>query len=308
MGENLIASMPPEEKTTFFELVNSQPFPRGNFWRAEKGDQVVHILGTYHLEDPRHAPTLARITPYLLESDVILMESNSEDIRRLQMEMARRPEVMFIQEGPTLPELLPEDLWQRFSDEMRVRGVSPILASKFRPGYATMVLGTPPCAVDFAAGKAPEGIDVMIQEFAAENDLKTKSLEPFDTVLQLFELLEEGDPLEALHLGLALSNDATNSFVTMREEYFNGEHVAIWEFGRQTALATEGIDPEVLAADYDKMEKVMVNDRNAHWLPVILEQAEEGDVFVAVGAAHLGREQGVLNGLAESGFTLMQLN
>ena len=50
----------------------------------------------------------------------------------------------------------------------------------------------------------------------------------------------------------------------------------------------------------------MLADRNRAWLPVILDTLAGTDkpVIAAFGAAHLGGEDGVLNLLAQEGFTL----
>lgn len=308
VGENQIDAMPADERAAFYDVVNAQPFPRGNYWRAERNSQEIYILGTFHLDDPRHAQTMAQIAPTLDAVDLIMLEASQKDVAQLQAYMAKNPGIMFNNDGPTLPDQLPEDLWQRFSKEMGVRGIPSFLAAKFRPGYATMMLGIPPCAMDFSTGKQPEGLDKMIQDYAKTHALPTKGLEPYDTALKIFALLEEGDPMEALRLGIAMTNDAENSFVTLRDEYFRGEHGAIWEFSRQTALSTSGMDPEVLEKDFDKLEKISLVDRNEAWVPVLLKEVEDKSLFVAVGAAHLTGETGILNLLANDGFTLIPLD
>lgn len=308
VGENQIDAMSEDQRTAFYDVVNAQPFPRGNYWRAQRNDQEIFIHGTFHLNDPRHAQTMKQIAPQLDAADLIMLEASRKDIARLQAKMAKNPGIMFNNDGPTLPEQLPEDLWQRFSKEMSVRGIPSFLAAKFRPGYATLMLGIPPCAMDLSTGKTPEGLDTMIQDYAKSNAIPTKGLEPYDTALKIFALLEEGDPMEALRLGIAMTNDAENSFVTLRDEYFRGEHGAIWEYSRRTALATPGLDPDLLEKDFAKLEKVSLVDRNTAWIPVLLKEVKDKSLFVAVGAAHLTGETGILNLLANEGFTLTPLD
>jgi uncharacterized protein YbaP (TraB family) len=102
--------------------------------------------------------------------------------------------------------------------------------------------------------------------------------------------------------------EAQNTFVTMRDGYFKGEHGAIWHLARETALNTPGLDPAQTAQDFDKMERVMLTERNHAWLPVILEHSDKDKIFIAVGAAHLTGEAGILNLLAEAGYTLRPLS
>ncbi|AML50070.1 TraB/GumN family protein [Falsihalocynthiibacter arcticus] len=307
-GQDLIQTMPSEERAAFDAVVNAQPFPSGNFWRAQKGDQEVFLFGTFHMGDPRHDATMLKIAPYLDSADLVLLEATRNDVKKLKTYMAQKPEILFIQDGPTLPDQLPEDLWQQFSKEMGVRGIPSFMASKFRPGYATMMLGIPPCAMDFVSGDAPAGLDTLIQNYARDNGVATKGLEPFDTAIGIFNLLEEGDPMEALRIGIAMTTDATNSFITLREGYFRGDHGAIWEFSRRTALSTPGLDPDLLKQDFAKLERVTLVDRNVAWMSVILEEAKDKRLFIAVGAAHLTGETGILNLLANEGYTLFPID
>lgn len=307
-GQDLINSMTKSERAEFDAVVNAQPFPRGNFWRAQKGEQEIFLYGTFHLGDPRHKATMEKIAPYLDQSDLIMLEATSDDIEKLKSYMVKHPSILFIQDGPTLPEQLPEDLWKKFSEEMSARGTPAILASKLRPGYATVMLSIPPCAVNFSSGTQPAGLDGLIHDYIEAHDLESLGLEPFDTALSIFNLLEEGDAIEALRLGIAMTNDANNSFITLREGYFREEHGAVWEFGKRTALASPGMDPVLLKQDFAKLERVTLTDRNAAWLPLILDHSEDKQLFVAVGAAHLTGHNGLLNLLAKEGYSLYPLD
>jgi uncharacterized protein YbaP (TraB family) len=44
--------------------------------------------------------------------------------------------------------------------------------------------------------------------------------------------------------------------------------------------------------------------RNQKWIPVIAELIQKKSAFIAVGAAHLPGEEGVLHLLKESGYTI----
>tara|TARA_R110000868_G_scaffold189493_6_gene432490 strand:- start:9 stop:866 length:858 start_codon:yes stop_codon:yes gene_type:complete len=48
----------------------------------------------------------------------------------------------------------------------------------------------------------------------------------------------------------------------------------------------------------------MLDDRNENWIPQIADYSNKNTVFYAVGAGHLGGEQGVINLLKEAGYTV----
>lgn len=57
-------------------------------------------------------------------------------------------------------------------------------------------------------------------------------------------------------------------------------------------------------AKLDKYEDDLLTKRNKNWIPKITELAQDGTIFVAVGAAHLGGDMGVINLLRKAGFSV----
>lgn len=57
-------------------------------------------------------------------------------------------------------------------------------------------------------------------------------------------------------------------------------------------------------ADLKKYEEDLLINRNKNWIPKIAALAKDGQIFVAVGAAHLGGENGVIRLLRNAGFTV----
>ena len=78
-GVNLIDSLPEAERRALFDAADAVPYPRGNFWRATRGDDVLHLIGTYHLDDPRHTATMARITPLIDSAATVLVEGGPQE-------------------------------------------------------------------------------------------------------------------------------------------------------------------------------------------------------------------------------------
>ncbi|WP_256469764.1 TraB/GumN family protein [Flavobacterium humidisoli] len=54
----------------------------------------------------------------------------------------------------------------------------------------------------------------------------------------------------------------------------------------------------------EKTKKQILDDRNQKWVKLIPELIKENGVFIAVGAAHLGGEYGVINLLRKEGYTV----
>lgn len=304
-GANLIDALPAAEQTALRDAARAAPYPEGNFWRATRGPHTVHIIGTYHLEDSRHAAALAAVTPLIAGATTLLVEAGPAEEAALAERMARDPGVMTITDGPTLPDLLPEAEWQALTAAMKARGMPGFIAAKLQPWFLSMMLGIPPC--DMARAATGGGLDQQLIDVATARNVPVKALEPYDTLFTLFDGMTRDDQLGMIRSALALEPQAADMSVTLSDTYFDEESRLIWEFMRKLTLEAPDTDPAQAARDLALTETALMNDRNRAWIPVISAAAEKGPVVAAFGALHLAGEQGVLNLLAAEGFTLERL-
>ncbi|PLL14089.1 TraB/GumN family protein [Tabrizicola sp. TH137] len=306
LGENLIDAMPESDRRALFDAADKVPYPRGNLWRATRGDQTIHLVGTYHLDDPRHAATMDRIAPLIDAAATVLVEAGPEEEAALMADLARDPSLMVQTDGPTLREALTDPEWALLADAMRERGMPPFMVSKFRPWYVSMLLALPACGIEgMEAGKG--GLDGLVIARTQEQGIPLRALEGHDTVFRLFEAMSMEDQLAMIRSSLALEPISDDYSVTLADAYFQGESRVIWELTRLLSQRIPGQDPTRIEADFARMEQVLMTDRNRAWIPVIEAAAAEGPVFAAFGALHLPGETGILRLLEEAGFTLEPL-
>ena len=91
---------------------------------------------------------------------------------------------------------------------------------------------------------------------------------------------------------------------TLIERYFQGKIRETWEFGRMV-LEDSGLDNA--GALFDEMSQALLVDRNRAWEPRIVELVAGKRAVLAVGAAHLSGEDGVLRALERAGYTITAL-
>lgn len=306
VGENLLESLAAKERTILDTAIASHPYPAGNLWLAQKTGSTIHILGTMHLNDDRLGPYLEPFWEIADNADLILLEGTRDSMTKLKDKMARDPSVMFITDGPTLPDRLADDDWQALSDEMSTRGIPGFMTAKMRPWYASMMLAIPPCAMADMAKQ--NGVDFRIMDYAENHSIPTKALEPYDTLFSLFDNEDPEDELDALRLALVSAKNGESMITTLIETYLSGEHRAIWEFSRWQMKQDSDLSDQDADKMFAEMEGPMLIERNANWMDAILPAAAEADnIIVAVGAAHLSGEQGLLYMLEQSGYTLSRV-
>jgi hypothetical protein len=296
-GRDLLAAMTPAARAA---LIGTAPYPEGNFWRATRGATTIVVAGTYHLNDPRFDPVVAQLQPFLDQADTLLLEAGPDEEKQLKDDVAAHPERIVNATGPTLPEALSASEWAALSDALRLRGMPPFVASKFQPWYVAMLLDLPPCQL---AASAANGLDARLTLMAQARHIPIVALEPWDTTFHLFTGMSFDTQLGMLRMSLAGEASAADLNTTLTNAYFAGQHRLIWEFGRQNALAAPGANP----AAFDQLERTLLTDRTQSWMPGLLAVADGHSVVVAVGAAHLGGNEGMLNLLHLAGFALHRL-
>lgn len=303
-GKDLVRDLPAEDRAALDAALAATPFSHGNAWRATRGSAVVDIVGTFHFDDPRHDEAMTVLMPRIDMAAVVLVEAGPSETRKLQSEMATRPDFLFVMSGPTLPELLPEDDWDSFSAAMAARGVPSIFAAKMQPWYATMMLATPPCMMQAIAEGQTRGLDQRIIERAEQRRIPIRALEPFDTAFKLFQGLPQDLQVGMISMTLAMGDLSEDMMATLSAAYFAEDARVTWEFGRFAAYRTPGMTREEVDESYKAMETALMVRRNESWIPIIEENARRGRVFAAFGALHLSGENGVLVLLEKAGFRI----
>lgn len=305
-GTDLWPTLPVADRAAIEAVVDDLAYPRGNFWRATRGEELVHLVGTYHFDDPRHDAIAERLAPVIAASRAVLVEAGPEEQEKLKSDMTRRPDRLFLVSGPTLPERLEKADWQALAAAMQARGIPAFMASKMQPWYVSMMLAIPPCAMTGMA-EGVRGLDERIISLARARQVPVRALEPYDTVFGLFDAMGPEAQLDMILTTLAMGDQAEDYSATLTAAYFREDVRVTWELGRRAAYGLQGKTPESVDADMAAMEEALIFRRNRSWLPVIEAAAAEGPAFVAFGALHLSGRDGVLALLEREGFTLERL-
>ena len=300
-GRDLLADLPADRAEEIRAEAAATPYAEGNHWIARKGTRIVHVIGTLHLNDPRFDAVVETLAPVVTEADVLLLESTEADMTGFQRHIAEDLSLVLIDTGPTLPEIMSEDGWQRLSALVRDRGMPAWMVAKMQPWFVSMVLSIPPCVR--VSAEPDNGLDRRLERVAEENAVPTGSLEEVDSVIALFGKYDIAEQARFLEMSLGMFGSSEDDLATLAAAYFDERQVEGSLFlerrGRETT--------EMHTADYDDAVAAFEGDllvgRNRAWMPRILDHP--GDtVVVAVGAAHLSGEDGVLQLLENAGYRL----
>ena len=307
-GPSLIDRLSPDQLARLQAAAEATPYGEGILWSATKGEARIVLAGTVHLWDDRHLVTLDLLRPAIEGADLVLLEATPAERLAMSEAFVTEPSRVFVTDGPTLPELLGPQDWARVSQALTERGMPPFMAARFQPWFLLVSLSLPPCAMeDLTAGR--EGLDMLVTDEAEALGTPMAALEPWDTVFRLFEDEDQAEMVEALRTAFDQPELAEEGIVATVEAYFDGEIAEFWELSR---ISTEFL-PKAAAlqgvADFEMMEEEILEGRNRAWIPVIEAAAEANPrILLAAGAAHLPGELGLLNLLAERGWTIERLD
>lgn len=307
-GPGLLDRLTPDERAALDEQLHDIPFHTGLVWQATRGTDVVTVVGTMHIHDPRLIPIRDRLIPLVARSDLMLLEMTPAEEVQMQAAMAADPSLMFLTDGPTLPDLLDEPTWTAVATAARDRNIPPFMAAKFQPWFLMLMLSMPGCAMDHMI-EGQLGLDEMLVTEAEIADVPMQALEDWDTLFRIFDEGSMEDQLGYLRLSLIAPELSEEMFVAMLDGYFAGAVAEIWELSRLSLRFSPGIDRAEADALFTLTEDKLLTRRNIAWIPVIeAATARHDSITVAVGAAHLPGQSGVLNLLQDRGWTITPLD
>ncbi|ABF63327.1 GumN [Ruegeria sp. TM1040] len=278
------------------------PFARGLSWVATRGDRRLHIIGTMHLNDPRHDALVAHMAPAIQAADAVLLEVNRADKARLERTLAETPSLIFITEGPTLIDRLPPEEWDEIAERAGAAGIPPFMAAKMRPWFLSLSMSVPLCAR--AIEDVTDGLDMKLMTLAERAGVETLSLEDPLGLFQLFDATPIEEQIKELRSYIAMAGVGADDFYTMVESYFDGEVQAYVLLQLKQFLTSESdLSVAERQAQVDDLLEALLYQRNRDWIPVI-EATAGNRLVIAVGAAHLPGEAGVLALLEAEGYQI----
>ena len=306
-GESYFDRLTAPERAQIDSAVAATPYAEGLTWTLTRGSDTLTLVGTMHIYDARLAPLHDAIAPTLAEADLLLVETTPAEEAEMQEAFLADPGLYLIQDGPTLPDLLPADVWEDVQAAAAERGMPAFVISQFQPWYLSLTLGIPSCAMSELA-QGQRGLDHMLMTTADQGGVPVQALEGWETLISVLASDPLEEQLDVLKMGLLPAEDQSAMFVAMLDSYFSEQIAAVWEVSQVAAAALSDMSEAETAALMEDTKTVLLTDRNQKWMPVIAEAvAAHDNIVVAVGAAHLPGKDGMLDLLEADGWAITRI-
>ena len=245
-------------------------------------EQPSYLFGTIHLMCPENIYLSDTLREKLTSSEQLVLELDFDEPGMMQ-EMQQA--MMQPAETP-LRELMAEEeyaqLSQFFQDSLNIpeQMLAQLNPIALYGAVASKMLGCQPGSYEQA-----------LMAVAQERQIEVEGLESVDEQLEAFGNISEEQQAAYLYDALEDYKASAQEFGKMLSSYMEQDAELLYELSHAAM------------AEFGDMEQHLLIDRNHAWVPMIETMMAE-PTFFAVGAGHLGGEEGLLALLEAAGYTV----
>ncbi len=249
-------------------------------WKVNT-ENPSYLYGTVHSSDSR----VRDLPPDVIEalkSAVSFhpeLEFSAENIGRLTA-------AMFQPGTEDLQAQLPAELWQRLVKATESAGIPAALLQRMPLQLVPLLLAAPP-GVDFN-----KIVDVQIYQLASENGLLIRQLESVDEQIGIFQGMEKKDAIVFLKDALKEWESGFPTQEKILRLYSAGDLAGLQKF----------LDEELARLKLPNLANELIDQRNRRMVERLAPFLKKGGAFVAVGAAHMPGDGGLVQLLQKRGY------
>jgi uncharacterized protein len=272
--------------------------PKPLLWKVE-GKKPSYVFGTIHLSSPE-VTKLSPATKKALDSiDALYTE--------VPMDMAgQMKSAMALMGNESLSEVLPKDLYSRAEAELK--RINPALDLKPFDKLKTWALAITMVMLE-EQFKNPGGLplDAILYANIEGDGKKVGGIETFEEQMAVFDGFSKDDQISMLRATLddmdRERKEGRSALDELRNVYLAGD---LEKLDKTMNEWMTGLDPKL----FERFMEALITKRNlvmSERIAKKLKEAPDKSQFFAIGAGHLGGDNGVLKLLEKQGFKLTRV-
>lgn len=264
-------------------LAGQPRFDKGLLWKISPPQgEPSYLFGTMHSPDPR----VTRLAP-AVQAAFDRAASFTMELLINASGVATMAEAMFFPQGQNLRAVLGPELYAQAQQAITDRGLSTRDLERKKPWVIVMILSTPRTELGLP-------LDMRLQLQATLQGKPTYGLETMGEQVAVFNDMPIADQVELLRDALAVDAEVTRQFEALIQAYVDRD------LARLMAIVDE--PKRQRSPAFTRMMDRLLIQRNDVMLKRMRARLDEGNAFIAVGAAHLSGEQGLLQLLQRLGY------
>ncbi len=272
----------------------------GLLWMVEgAADRPSYVFGTMHSRDARVLDLPPGVAQVLAEADSVTIEMRLAEGDTVEDHARKLFRSMLLSDGRTLEQVAGRRLFAKVMATLAPYGVKAAALQRFKPWVVFFVISQSPANLERAA-EDELVLDLWLAQEAFRQGKPVYGLETVEEQLAVFNGMPEEDQIALLESAVDYAGERTSWLDEFRAHYLVGDIAAIMQF---TIEPARRMGP----AYVQTLVKRLIDDRNKVMVKRMTPLLAQGNAFIAVGAAHLPGEAGILHLLEQRGYRISRI-
>ena len=263
----------------------AQPAKSSLLWQISGNglEKPSYLFGTFHIMCKDDFAVSGELASTLKATQQFYGEIKLDD-PDIQTKMMSKLQLS----GTTMQAMIPAADYQKVNAGFQeITGMTMATFNSFKPFLCLSLLTLKSIACNETVQPETEFVSV-----AKKNNLPILDLETIDDQINAIDREPLDSQISSLQKMILNFDSVKTVFNQLTAMYKTRNIDSIYLFMKSTGASNDNFETELLI------------NRNLKWIPVIEKAIKEKSSFFAVGAGHLGGEQGVINLLRKKGFRL----
>ncbi|MEM9820495.1 MAG: TraB/GumN family protein [Bacteroidota bacterium] len=252
--------------------------------------QPSYLFGTIHM--------ITKDDFFLSDSTIAAFKASDKVVFEIDMNEMNDPAILFslitqamMADGITLKDLVSAEDYKLVDAHFTKMGLPMYLLDRVKPMFLAMMASGDLSGDELQSGE----IKSYEMEFMKMAEVKNKAVGGLETLayqMSVFDSIPYAEQATMLVDAIKSEDQGTDEFTEMIRLYKTQNIAEMYNMFKT--------DPD----SPSNFESVLLTNRNQNWIPVMEKIASEQSTFFAVGAGHLGGEDGVIALMRKAGYTL----
>ena len=263
-----------------------------------------YLFGTIHLIPEEDYFMPAKVTEAMAAADEVIFEIDPREMQDPMQMMGLMGKIQ-MRGDTSLEDLLSADEYQTVENYFTETGMPFFIFKKMKPLFLSAMVGQDLEGMTGGGGGLPgmgglqgmKSYEMELTSLAERDKQEISGLETMEFQLGLFDSIPYRGQAQMLYE--AVVADGTKSV-----DGTPNEMDRMVDMYRRQAVAEMANMMKEETANTSRFEELLLTKRNQNWVPVIRTDLIAGGKFYAVGAGHLGGDNGVIALLRREGVTV----
>lgn len=269
---------------------STDTLPNSLLWKIEHKDMATtsYLFGTIHMIPREDFFLPTGLQDAFDKSDRVVFEINLDKMSDMNSMMGMMSGLM-MSDGMSLKKILSPKDYAEASAYFEAMGMPMFLLDNVKPMFLSMLAQMNMDPEEMSSDDMAS-YEMELYDMANATSKPVGGLETMAYQMSLFDSIpykDQGEMLMEAIRGTDLEGDLFEETVQLYKQQDIESMVAM-----------------VGDSDSGSYEDILLNNRNRNWIPLIKKKMLQGSIFFAVGAGHLGGDQGVIRLLRKEGYVL----